>query len=49
MALNKTALVEHAPDASLLGTRSIYLASNYAALNRDTVLCILLRDFQTAD
>ena len=41
MALNKTALVERAPDASFLETRLIYLASNYAALNRDTVLCIL--------
>ena len=41
MALNKTALVERALDASFLETRSIYLASNYAALNRDTVLCML--------
>ena len=41
MALNKTALVEHLIDASFLQTRSIYLASNYAALNRDTVLWML--------
>jgi len=38
MALNKTALVEHLVDASFLQTRSIYLASNYASLNRDLVL-----------
>ena len=41
MALNKTALVERALHASFLETRSIYLASNYAALNRDTVLWML--------